>query len=237
MDRADQRQREEPAAERLDQAPDRVATAADDRLAGRVDDQQVGAIGAAEGRADLVGRARDDAGHPVDRLPLGDPPEAAGGLARAGQLGAEQRGRVEPPEHLVAPGPGPQRQQARRLAEAVADRGPGGHAAAAEPVRDDGPQRDLAQDRRPVVGERRGRVGIPEQPRRHLAVEEPVLPVERPEDLRPVRRQFAPPSPANPLPRPGKTKARPASGPLSPRVRARSLSLPATGPSGPLSPG
>ena len=109
--------------ERLDQPLDRLATAADDRLARGVDDQQIGPRPPRERRADRLGRVGDDPGDPVDRLALGEPPGAPGGVAGAGQVGAEQGRGVEPARASRRARSRPaSANRAGRLAQAVADR-------------------------------------------------------------------------------------------------------------------
>ena len=90
MHRADQRERMEPSAHLGQQPLDGRSMAPDDDLPIGVDDQQISPVDPPEGVEDPVGGALDDAGDPVDRLPLGKAPGSPGGVAGAGEVGPEE---------------------------------------------------------------------------------------------------------------------------------------------------
>ncbi len=129
--------------------PDGRPLAADDRLVARVPDQDVHSTrpGRRDRRSDVFGRPRHDPGDPVHR-PIGrDIPGPSGGIAGTGQLGREQRGGFQSGRQLVAVGPGPECDQGRRLAHAVADRGVRRDPQSEQDVGDQAADGDLAEDR------------------------------------------------------------------------------------------
>ena len=147
-------------------------------------------------------------GDPVDRLGRLEPPDPTGRVARAGQLGGEQGRRHQPGSHQVPLGPGSQRDQGGGFAHAVTDRR--GSASRREPggVGDQAPHRDLPEDRRAMVVEPGGQVGVPpvsggNWSRRRRS--------RRPAcgGLRPEGRQVRAPSPRRRCPGPGRRRPRP----------------------------
>ena len=126
------RQREEPDAQVGHEALHGLALAADDRLARRVDDQQVDARPPRKAaRTASAGRGRRR--RPSRPARPSSSPQARRAASQGPARSVRNRGDASmPSEHLVAFGPGPQREQARRFAEAVADHRVRGDAEAPE---------------------------------------------------------------------------------------------------------
>jgi hypothetical protein len=190
MNRCGIGQRQERAVEPAHDFGHRAALAAHDALARRVEDQQVGPGDLRAHAAHRVGRPIDDARRPLDGLARRQPPRLAGGVAGAGQVADEQRRFLHRPEHRVAIGPGPQREQARRFAEAVADHRVGFHAEAVQQVAHETAERHLGEDLFAVGGGTRGRF-VPELFGKILAAQTAVVRVLAPQDARPPQGEVA----------------------------------------------
>ena len=190
MDGAHALEREEVAAELRDERTHLLHVAADDAFARRVDDEDVGARQAGQRGADFLGGPVHEAGLPRDGLVGGKFPRAAERLGFAGQVAGKKRRGRDTGEHFIPRRPSAQSEEARALAEAVADGSVGREAERNGDVADERTKRDLPADGRALVGDGSG--GVPEFGGEHLAGQSLVLAVQLAENIGEQQAQLAP---------------------------------------------
>ncbi len=151
VDRGDAAHGMERGPEVLHEGLDLPAGAADDALLRRVHDEEVDAAPPGQGAAHGIGLAVHDPDHPVHRLVGPEPPALARRVAGPREVAGEERRVPHRTVHPVPVGPRAEGEEARGLAEAVAEDRRRARPEGAQQIAHHGLQRDLAEDERPVV--------------------------------------------------------------------------------------